>query len=61
MTDSGMSIDASPGVKRRRLERQKEQKTEFDALLAKRVAEKKAKVAAIKTHHKEQLQAAHAA
>ena len=48
-------------VKRRRLERQKEQKTEFDALLAKRVAEKKAKVAAIKAHHKEQLQAAHAA
>jgi len=40
-------------LKRRRLEHQKEQKTEFDALLAKRVAEKKAKVAAIKaSHHK---------
>ncbi|KAG6905436.1 hypothetical protein DXG01_002741, partial [Tephrocybe rancida] len=31
-------------LKRRRLEHQKEQKLEFDALLAKRVAEKKAKV-----------------
>jgi len=40
-------------LKRRRLEHQKEQKAEFDALLAKRVAEKKAKVAAIKaSHHK---------
>ncbi|KAJ7846092.1 40S ribosomal protein S6 [Mycena olivaceomarginata] len=38
---------------RRRTEHQKEQKAEFDALLAKRVAEKKAKVAAIKAaHHK---------
>ncbi|TRM58923.1 40S ribosomal protein S6-B [Schizophyllum amplum] len=44
-------------IKRRRLERQKEQKTEFDALLAKRVSEKKAKVAAIKAHHREQVQA----
>lgn len=40
-------------LKRRRIEHQKEQKTEYDALLAKRVAEKKAKVAAIKAaHHK---------
>ncbi|KAF7313231.1 hypothetical protein MKEN_01009800 [Mycena kentingensis (nom. inval.)] len=38
---------------RRRSERQKEQKSEYDALIAKRVAEKKAKVAAIKAaHHK---------
>ncbi|KAF8069266.1 40S ribosomal protein S6 [Lyophyllum atratum] len=40
-------------LKRRRLEHQKEQKAEFESLLAKRVAEKKAKVAAIKaSHHK---------
>jgi small subunit ribosomal protein S6e len=40
-------------LKRRRLERQKEQKAEYDALLSKRIAEKKAKVAAIKaSHHK---------
>jgi len=39
-------------LKRRRIEHQKEQKAEFDALLAKRVAEKKAKVAAIKASHK---------
>lgn len=39
-------------LKRRRIEHQKEQKAEFDALLAKRVAEKKAKVAAIKAAHK---------
>ncbi|KAG6887172.1 hypothetical protein C0992_000322 [Termitomyces sp. T32_za158] len=39
-------------LKRRRFEHQKEQKAEFDALLAKRVAEKKAKVAAIKAAHK---------
>jgi len=40
-------------LKRRRLERQKEQKEEFDRLLSKRVAEKKAKIAAIKaSHHK---------
>ncbi|TFK66373.1 ribosomal protein S6e [Pluteus cervinus] len=39
-------------LKRRRLEHQKEQKTEYDALIAKRVAEKKAKVAAIKASHK---------
>jgi len=40
-------------LKRRRLERQKEQKTEYDALLSKRIAEKKAKAAAIKaSHHK---------
>ncbi|KAL0563770.1 40S ribosomal protein S6 [Marasmius crinis-equi] len=38
-------------VKRRKLEHQKEQKGEYDALLAKRVAEKKAKVAAIKASH----------
>ncbi|KAK7001061.1 ribosomal protein S6e-domain-containing protein [Favolaschia claudopus] len=38
---------------RRRTEHQKEQKAEYDAMLAKRVAEKKAKVAAIKAaHHK---------
>ncbi|KAF8151915.1 40s ribosomal protein s6-b [Mycena galopus ATCC 62051] len=38
---------------RRRTEHQKEQKTEYDALMAKRLAEKKAKVAAIKAaHHK---------
>ncbi|KAJ7173120.1 40s ribosomal protein s6-b, partial [Mycena crocata] len=38
---------------RRRTEHQKEQKAEFDVLIAKRVAEKKAKVAAIKAaHHK---------
>ncbi|PFH48887.1 hypothetical protein AMATHDRAFT_64449 [Amanita thiersii Skay4041] len=39
-------------LKRRRLERQKEQKVEYDALLAKRIQEKKAKVAAIKASHK---------
>ncbi|KII87943.1 hypothetical protein PLICRDRAFT_176695 [Plicaturopsis crispa FD-325 SS-3] len=40
-------------VKRRKLEHQKEQKSEYAAVLAKRVAEKKAKVAAIKaSHHK---------
>ncbi|KAJ7128222.1 40S ribosomal protein S6 [Mycena crocata] len=38
---------------RRRTEHQKEQKAEFDVLIAKRVAEKKAKVATIKAaHHK---------
>jgi len=40
-------------LKRRRIEHQKEQKAEYDSLIAKRVAEKKAKVAAIKAaHHK---------
>ncbi|EGO04095.1 hypothetical protein SERLA73DRAFT_69881 [Serpula lacrymans var. lacrymans S7.3] len=40
-------------LNRRRIERQKEQKTEFDTLMQKRVAEKKAKVAAVKaSHHK---------
>jgi len=40
-------------LKKRRLERQKEQKAEYDVLIAKRVAEKKAKTAAIKaSHHK---------
>ncbi|KAK0199775.1 40s ribosomal protein s6-b [Desarmillaria ectypa] len=39
-------------VKRRKLEHQKEQKSEYDALIAKRVSEKKAKVAAIKASHK---------
>jgi len=39
-------------LKRRRIESQKEQKAEYDALIAKRVAEKKAKVAAIKASHK---------
>ncbi|KAL0567789.1 40S ribosomal protein S6 [Marasmius crinis-equi] len=38
-------------VKLRKLEHQKEQKGEYDALLAKRVADKKAKVAAIKVSH----------
>jgi small subunit ribosomal protein S6e len=40
-------------LKRRKIESQKEQKAEYDVLIAKRVAEKKAKVAAIKaSHHK---------
>jgi small subunit ribosomal protein S6e len=40
-------------LKRRKLEHHKEQKAEYDVLMAKRVAEKKAKVAAIKaSHHK---------
>ena len=39
-------------LKRRRIEHQKEQKAEFDTLIAKRVAEKKAKAAAIKAGHK---------
>ncbi|RXW21852.1 hypothetical protein EST38_g3991 [Candolleomyces aberdarensis] len=40
-------------LKRHRIERQKEQKAEYDALIAKRLAEKKAKAAAIKaSHHK---------
>ncbi|KAF6764424.1 40s ribosomal protein s6-b [Ephemerocybe angulata] len=40
-------------VKRRRVEHQKETKAEYDALIAKRLSEKKAKVAAIKaSHHK---------
>lgn len=40
-------------IKRRRIDHQKEQKSEYDALLAKRLAEKKAKAAAIKaSHHK---------
>ncbi|KAH6918218.1 40s ribosomal protein s6-b [Coprinopsis sp. MPI-PUGE-AT-0042] len=40
-------------VKNRRIAHQKEQKAEYDALIAKRLAEKKAKVAAIKAaHHK---------
>jgi small subunit ribosomal protein S6e len=39
-------------LKRRKIESQKEQKAEYDALIAKRVAEKKAKVAAIKASHK---------
>jgi len=39
-------------LNRRRMERQKEQKAEFDTLMAKRVAEKKAKAAAIKASHK---------
>jgi small subunit ribosomal protein S6e len=40
-------------LKRRRLDHQKEQKAEYDTLIQKRVAEKKAKVAAIKAaHHK---------
>jgi small subunit ribosomal protein S6e len=39
-------------LKRRRLDRQKEQKAEYDTLMQKRVAEKKAKVAALKASHK---------
>ncbi|THU97795.1 40s ribosomal protein s6-b [Dendrothele bispora CBS 962.96] len=39
-------------VKRRKLEHQREQHSEYNALLAKRVAERKAKVAAIKASHK---------
>lgn len=39
-------------LKRRRLESQKEQKAEYDALISKRIAEKKAKAAAIKASHK---------
>lgn len=40
-------------LKKRRLDHQKEQKVEYDTLMAKRVAEKKAKAAAIKAaHHK---------
>jgi len=39
-------------LKRRKLEHQKEQKSEYDALIAKRIAEKKAKAAAIKASHK---------
>ncbi|KAF9225624.1 putative RPS6B-40s ribosomal protein S6 [Gyrodon lividus] len=39
-------------LNRRRFDRQKEQKGEYDSLLQKRLAEKKAKVAAIKASHK---------
>ncbi|KAJ8693405.1 40S ribosomal protein S6, variant 3 [Pleurotus ostreatus] len=39
-------------LKRRRIDHQKEQKSEYDALIAKRVADKKAKAAAIKASHK---------
>ncbi|EIM89283.1 40S ribosomal protein S6 [Stereum hirsutum FP-91666 SS1] len=39
-------------LKVRRIEHQRDQKTEYDALLAKRIAEKKEKVAAIKASHK---------
>jgi len=39
-------------IKSRRITRQKEQKAEYDVLIAKRLAEKKAKVAAIKASHK---------
>ncbi|KAI0266220.1 ribosomal protein S6e [Gloeopeniophorella convolvens] len=39
-------------LKVRRIEHQKEQKSEYDALIAKRIAEKKEKVAAIKALHK---------
>ena len=35
-------------LKRRRIERQKEQKSEYEALLAKRVTERKEKVASVK-------------
>jgi len=39
-------------IKRHRVEHQKEQKAEYDALIAKRLSEKKAKLAAIKAAHK---------
>ncbi|KAL5522925.1 RPS6 [Sanghuangporus sanghuang] len=39
-------------LKRRRIERQKEQKTEYETLLAKHLAERKEKAAAIKASHK---------
>jgi small subunit ribosomal protein S6e len=39
-------------LKKRRFQAQKEQKAEYDALLAKRVAERKEKVAAVKASHK---------
>ncbi|KAG6331026.1 hypothetical protein ID866_8065 [Astraeus odoratus] len=39
-------------LNRRRIDRQKEQKAEYDALVQKRTAEKKAKAAAIKASHK---------
>ena len=39
-------------IERRRLVRQKEQKQEYDAILAKHVAERKQKVAAAKASHK---------
>jgi len=39
-------------LNRRRMVRQKEQKQEYDALLAKRVAEKKERAAAVKASHK---------
>ncbi|KXN82292.1 40S ribosomal protein S6-B [Leucoagaricus sp. SymC.cos] len=38
-------------IKRHRLEHQKEQKAEYDALVAKRLSEKKAKAAAVKASH----------
>jgi len=38
-------------LKKRKLDHQKEQKAEYDVLIAKRVAEKKAKTAAIKASH----------
>ncbi|KAF8531089.1 putative RPS6B-40s ribosomal protein S6 [Gautieria morchelliformis] len=39
-------------LNRRRMDRQKEQKAEYETLLAKRAAEKKQKVAAVKASHK---------
>ncbi|THH06462.1 hypothetical protein EW145_g4073 [Phellinidium pouzarii] len=39
-------------LKRRRIDHQKEQKSEYDALMAKRLAERKEKAAAIKASHK---------
>jgi len=39
-------------IKRRRIEHQKEQKSEYDVMLAKRLAERKEKAAAIKASHK---------
>jgi small subunit ribosomal protein S6e len=39
-------------LERRRIDRQREQKAEYDTLLAKRTAEKKERAAAIKASHK---------
>ena len=39
-------------LKRRRLDHKKEQKAEYDALLAKRIAEEKEKIVAVKASHK---------
>jgi len=48
-------------LKKRRMEGQKEQKAEYDVLLAKRAAEKRAKVTALRAAHHKKAVAAHAA